>query len=137
MISVIYGAKGTGKTKRIIDAANTACEQASGKVIYITDNGQSLGIAANIRFINLNEYDIVDQDQFIGFVKGMLATDFDIQHVFIDGLSRLVKRPAEELKSVFEALEKASKTAGGKVDFVVTVSTDKLPKFMQSYAVKG
>lgn len=131
MISVIYGAKGTGKTKRIIDAANTAGEKASGKVIYITDNGQSLGIAPNIRFINLSEYDIVDEAQFIGFVKGMLATDFDIQHVFIDGMSRLVKRPAEELKPVFEALEKA----GDKVDFVVTVSTDKLPAFLKSYAV--
>ncbi len=131
MISVIYGAKGTGKTKRIIDAANAAAESASGKVIYITDNGQSLGIAPNIRFINLNEYDVADEAQFIGFVKGMLATDFDIQHVFIDGLSRLAKRPAEELKPVFEALEKA----GDKVAFVVTVSADKIPAFLKNYAI--
>lgn len=133
MISVIYGAKGTGKTKRIIDAANTAGETASGKVIYITDNSQSLGIAHNIRFINLNEYDIVDELQFVGFVKGMLATDFDIQHVFIDGLSRIVKRPAEELKPVFEALDKAGKN----VNFVVTVTTDTLPANLKTYNIQG
>lgn len=129
MISVIYGAKGTGKTKRIIEAANTAAEKASGKVIYITDNGQSLGIAASIRFINLNEYSITSEEQFIGFVKGMLATDFDIQSIFIDGLSRLINCPAEELKPVFEALEKAD----SKIDFVVTVSADKLPAFLKQY----
>ncbi len=132
MISVIYGAKGSGKTKRIIDAANVACEKASGKVIFITDNGQSLGIAAGIRFINLKEYNVEDEAQFLGFIKGMLATDFDIQCVYIDGLSRLLNRPADELKPVFEAVGKIAE----KVDFVVTVSAEKLPTFLKPYAVK-
>lgn len=130
MISVIYGAKGTGKTKRIIDAANTAAEKASGKVIYIADNAQSLGIAHSIKFINLSEYSISSEEQFIGFIKGMLAADFDIQSIYIDGLSRLIACPAEELKPVFEAIEKAA----DKIDFVVTVSTDKLPAYLKKYA---
>ena len=33
MISVIHGAEGSGKTKRVIDAANAACEKATGLVI--------------------------------------------------------------------------------------------------------
>ncbi len=132
MISVIYGAKGSGKTKRIIDATNLAAEKATGKVIYITDNGQSLGISPNVRFINLNEYNIADENQFIGFIKGMFATDFDIQHVFIDGMSRLIKKPAEELKTVFESIAKLN----DKASFVLTVSTDKLPAFLKPYAVK-
>ena len=130
MISVIYGAKGTGKTKRIIDAANTAAEKASGKVIYIADNGQSLGISPSIKFINLNEYSVATEEQFIGFIKGMLATDFDIQSIFIDGLSRLIACPADDLKPVFDAIEKAA----GKIDFVVTVSADKLPAYLKKYA---
>ncbi|MCH5163147.1 MAG: hypothetical protein J1G38_06635 [Clostridiales bacterium] len=132
MISVIYGAKGTGKTQRIKDAANAAAEKATGKVIYITDNSQSLGIATNIRFINLNEYAISGEEQLVAFLKGMLATDFDIQSVYIDGISRFVGLPAEELKPVFEAIEKAA----DKIDFVVTVSTDTLPKYLKSYAAK-
>jgi len=53
MISVIYGAKGSGKTKRIMDAANAVAEKASGQVIFITDNSQSLGVNANVKFINV------------------------------------------------------------------------------------
>ena len=37
MIKVIYGAKGTGKTKQMIDAANAAVATAKGHLIFITD----------------------------------------------------------------------------------------------------
>ena len=69
MISVIYGAKGSGKTKRIIDAANAAGESASGQVVFITDHDESLGISTKVRFINLTEYAVKTKDEFIGFVK--------------------------------------------------------------------
>ncbi len=133
MISVIYGAKGSGKTKRVIDAANHACEKATGQVIFITDNGESLGVAPGIKFINLEEYAVKSEAEFIGFVKGMLAANFDIQEVYIDGLSRLLAKPAEELKTFFDAIAKVA----DKVNFVVTVSADKLPASLKSYAVKG
>ncbi len=133
MISVIYGAKGTGKTKRIIDAANSRSEKATGTVIFITDNGQSLGVNPGIKFINLSEYAVKSEAEFIGFIKGMLAANFDIQDVFIDGVSRLLAKPAEELKNVFDEMAKV----GDKVNFVCTVSADKLPAFLKSYAVKG
>ncbi len=132
MISVIYGAKGSGKTKRIIDAANTAGDKASGQVVFITDNDKSLGINSNVRFVNLAEYDVKSADQFIGFIKGMLATDFDIQKVFIDSLSRLLNKPAEELEPLFAALDKAS----ASVEVVATVSADVLPAFLKPFAVK-
>lgn len=132
MISVIYGAKGSGKTKRIIDAANSACENASGQVIFITDNDESLGINAGVRFINLSDYKIRNEYEFTGFLKGMLATNFDIQKVFIDSVSRLLNKPAEELQGVFTQLSKMSDS----VEFVATVSADKLPAFLNGCAVR-
>lgn len=132
MISIIYGAKGSGKTKRIIDAANAASEKASGQVIFITDNAQSLGVNTNIRFINIAEYDVKGEEQFVGFLKGMLATNFDIQKVYIDSLSRLLDKPAEELKAVFDVLNNYTKD----VDFIATVSADALPAYLKAYAAK-
>ena len=131
MISVIYGAKGSGKTKRIIDAANEAAENASGLILFLTDDDQSLGIKPSIRFVNISDYDVKSEEEFIGFVKGMLATNFDIQHVFIDGMSRLLDLPADELKPAFDAMEKVD-----GVEFVVSVSADKLPKYLEKFAVK-
>ncbi len=133
MISVIYGAKGSGKTKRIIDATNAASEKASGQVIFITDNDNSLAIKAGVRFINLSEYSVKSVDEFAGFLKGMLATNFDIQHVFIDGMSRLLGLAPDALKPAFDVMAKVSDS----VNFVVTVSADKLPKYLEKFAVKN
>ena len=132
MISVIYGAKGSGKTKRIIDAANLAANSVTGQVIFITDNSDSLGIAASVRFINLAEFGVKSEAEFIGFLKGMLATNFDIQKVFIDGMGRFLGKSAEELKAVFQTIEHEA----DKADFIATVSTDELPAFLKKYAAK-
>ncbi len=132
MISVIYGAKGSGKTKRIIDAANAEREHALGQIVFITDNDQSLGVNPGVRFVNLAEYGVKSEDEFIGFLKGMLATDFDISHVYIDGISRLLSLPASELKPIFDTMANVT----DKVNFIVTVSADTLPAFLKPYAVK-
>lgn len=133
MISVIYGAKGSGKTKRIIDAANAAGEKAPGQVVFITDNGKSLAVNAGVRFVNLAEYGIKSADEFIGFIKGVLATNFDIEKVYIDSLSRLLDKPAEGLEPLFVALDKAADS----VELVATVSADVLPAYLKKYSVQA
>ena len=40
MIKIIYGAKGSGKTKNIIDTANAAVADAKGHLIFITDTNR-------------------------------------------------------------------------------------------------
>ena len=41
MIKIICGPKGSGKTKRIIDAANGAVDTAKGHLIFITDTNRT------------------------------------------------------------------------------------------------
>lgn len=131
MISVIYGKKGSGKTQRIMDAANAAYEKASGQVIFITDNNGSLGVNANIKFINVAEYGVRNTYELCGFIKGMISTNFDIQAVFIDGLTRLLSSvEADKLKPIFDTMEKFE-----NVDFMATVSADKVPCYLEKYIV--
>ena len=128
MISVIYGAKGSGKTKRIMDATNEAVENATGQVVFITDNNGSLGVNANAKFINVVDYGVRNTYEVCGFIKGMLATNFDIQYVCIDGMSRLLNVEPSALKPIFDTMEKFD-----GVQFMATVSSDKLPQFCEKY----
>ncbi|MDE6294205.1 MAG: hypothetical protein K2L88_06265 [Clostridiales bacterium] len=130
MISVIYGSKGTGKTKRVMDAANAAAEKASGQVMFITDNNGSLGLNPNIRFVNVADYGVRNTYELSGFLKGMLATNFDIQYVFIDGLNRLLAVDPEALKPIFDTMEKFADS-----EFTATVSADKLPNFFNKFNI--
>ena len=65
-----------------------------------------------------------------GFLKGMVSTNFDIQYVFIDGLSRLLDVEPSALKPIFDTMEKLE-----SADFTATVSADKLPNFLQKYNI--
>ena len=70
------------------------------------------------------------EEQFIGFVKGMIATNFDIQQVFIDGLGRLFGKSPAELEDVYKMLTDSD----SDIMFTVTVSSDKLPEYLKEYA---
>ena len=132
MITLIYGAKGSGKTKRIIDAANDSVKDNKGNVIYISDRAEYSGILnIDIRFINSVEYSIQDRAACLGFIKGILASDNDITNVFIDGLARMAASEIGDMAAFYADLEKLA--VKDKVSFTVTVSTAVLPDFLKKY----
>lgn len=85
MVELIYGAKGTGKTQRIIEKANARVGEAKGNVVFITPiDKYSLDISNSIRFVVTAEYGIEKACALKSFIKGMIAGNSDICDFFID-----------------------------------------------------
>ena len=83
MIQVIAGKKGSGKTKRLIDLTNTTARDAEHDVIFLDDDNRYMfDVDHKVRFINAEDYHIHNADMFIGFVCGMLSSNYDIGSVF-------------------------------------------------------
>lgn len=132
MISIIYGAKGSGKTKRIIDAANDRARSSKGSVVYITDCADHSSVVDNgIRFIDINHYDVTDENGMLCFIKGLLAGNYDITDVYIDGLAKFVKKDVSELEGAFRQLDLLGTEFN--VTFTLTVSAEEVPDFMRRY----
>lgn len=132
MIELIYGAKGSGKTKKLIDAANRMSKAAKGNVVFLSDKAKySLDIDSSIRFIVSSEYGITCSNCATAFIKGILACNCDICNVYIDGISRILGVEPPEMEPFMIALEQISEKC--KVNFTITVSTDELPRFMKRY----
>ena len=132
MISIIYGAKGSGKTKRIIDAANERARLSKGSVVYITDCADhSSAVDNGIRFIDINHYDVTDENGMLCFIKGLLAGNYDITDVYIDGLAKFVKKDVSELEGAFRQLDLLGTEFN--VTFTLTVSAEEVPDFMRRY----
>ena len=130
MINVIYGAKGSGKTERIIAKANETVEKSKGCVIYLTDKPEhSKALNAAIRFIDITEYDVKEEKSFVSFVKGLLAGNYDITDVFMDGPAKFTGKAVDEIEDIFTALDLIG--ADAKVNFTVTVSAEEVPDFMK------
>lgn len=98
MVKVIVGLKGSGKTKQLIDSINTAIKTESGSMVCI-EKGSALtfDIDYRVRLVDASEYDIGSYTFLKGFISGLHAGNFDITHIFIDGLYKLSgsKDPAE------------------------------------------
>ena len=53
MIKIIYGAKGSGKTKRILDSAEVALRTTKGDVVFLAATSRyRMEIKPQIRFID-------------------------------------------------------------------------------------
>ena len=134
MIKVIYGAKGTGKTKMMIDAANAAVKDAKGHLIFITDSKRGMyDLEREVRFIDTSEYDIAGEAALCGFIKGVIAGNNDNEYVYIDGIVRIAGKPVAELASFFYMLDKVAAQGGLTVTVSVTATKEELPDFVAKY----
>lgn len=136
MIQIIYGKKGAGKTKKIIESANQAVDSNDGNVVFLFNSQRYIfDLKHQVRFIDTSEFDIVGAYLFLGFLRGLAASNFDLKKVYVDGFLKHMDRPITELEDLFEKLEKY--TQQFDVDLMLSISADKdeMPAFMQKYLI--
>ena len=132
MIHVIMGLKGSGKTKKLIDAINAAVADAHGDVVCI-EYGKKLtyDVTYKVRLVDSREYGISTPDMLKGFLSGLHAGNFDITQVYIDNLYKTIgnDRAAGEAFILWAA----DFAAANSMEITMTVSDDPT---MASEAVK-
>lgn len=131
MIKLIYGPKGFGKTKIILDDVNAAAANAKGNVVFITDKREcSIAIDLNVRCVYTEEYGIRSVDAFEGFVKGLIAGNHDIEGLYIDGILRIVDSDLNGLEKTFGEIKKLCDANDVSVEMTVSATKEQLPKYM-------
>lgn len=126
MVRVIMGVKGTGKTKQMIELINSAVHSENGNVVCI-ERGPKLtyDIHYKIRLVEASQYDMASFDFLKGFISGMYAGNYDITHVFIDSLTKIVPTEPTDI-SVEEFLDWLNAfSEKNNIKFTVTISADK------------
>ena len=134
MISILYGSKGTGKSRRLISRANEEYASREENSVFIDNDGDRMYLLdRGIRFINAGEYRIDGPKMFTGFLCGIAAQDFDLQAIYINSFAKIVKHPIPSLEEMFKFLENFSDERG--VDLHISISGDgELPEFLKKYA---
>ncbi|MGO5024092.1 hypothetical protein ACTQ4E_13520 [Lawsonibacter sp. LCP25S3_G6] len=124
MIRVIMGKKGSGKTKQMINMINEAVQTEHGNVVCIEKgNKLTFDIHYQIRLVESSQYDIADYTALKGFVSGLYAGNYDITHIFIDSLTKIVGGECDNDTENF--LDWLSKFADQhNIKFTITISDD-------------
>lgn len=121
MVKVIMGQKGSGKTKELVKRINEAVQSETGSVVCI-EQGKSLmyDVDYRVRLIDAKEYNVNSLIMLQGFVSGLHAGNFDITHVFIEGLYKLIGRDRAAGEAFITWCQQFSRT--NDMNFTVTVS---------------
>ena len=134
LIGVIFGEKGTGKTKQILELANKSVLSAKGNTIFIDDDTSYIyDLSRQARFINASEYGITSPKMLYGFLCGLAASDFDLETIYIDGLLNIIGHELDNLLGLFDDLKKFSVKNNLSVIMSITGSKETVPAFMKEY----
>ena len=121
MVEIICGEKGKGKTKHLLDKANTAIKDAQGNVVYLDKSQKHMYELNNkIRLINVTDFPVANCDEFLGFLCGIISQDHDLEEMYLDSFLTIAMIKEEELTHAITKLEEISTKF--HVSFVLSIS---------------
>ncbi len=137
MVQLIVGKKGKGKTKVILDMVNKEVSAVSGNIVYLDKgNDHMYELNNKVRLINVKDYGVANADEFVGFIRGIVSQDHDLEQIYFDGFLQIscIKDPCQ-VEEVIDKLDSISNTYGFKVIASISLDEAELPESMKSKVV--
>ena len=118
------GLKGSGKTKQLVELVQKACEDEQGDVVCIEKKAKlRYDIPYKVRLIDASQVGFEGYDFLKGYISGLHSANYDITHIFIDSVLRIIGEEVDErMADFFDWCEDFSKREN--VKFTITVSAD-------------
>ncbi len=136
MIKLIIGEKGKGKTKILLEKANTEIKSVEGNVVYLDKNKQHMYELNNkVRLIDVTGFLLDNTDQFLGFLSGIISQDSDLEQVYLDSFLTIANTDAASIQAALDKINDLSKTFN--IDFFISasVTADQVPEYYKGAVI--
>ncbi|MCF0133581.1 MAG: twitching motility protein PilT [Blautia sp.] len=128
MVQLIIGEKGKGKTKVLLDKANTAIKDANGSIVYLDKSTKHMYELNNkVRLIDVSGFPIKNSDEFVGFICGIISQDHDLEQIYLDSFLTTAKIEGKNVTDVLNQLAAIGKTYGIVFNISVSLTKDEVP----------
>lgn len=133
MVQLIVGQKGKGKTKVILDMVNKEIATAEGNIVYLDKgNDHMYELNNKVRLINVKDYGVSNADEFVGFIRGIVSQDHDLEYLYLDGFLKISCIEVNEVEEVITKLDRISDTYGFKIIASISIDEAELPESLKS-----
>jgi hypothetical protein len=133
MIKLFIGAKGSGKTKTLIELVNNAVATSNGSVVCIEKGSKlKLDISYKARLIDTDAFGVADATALYGFVAGILASNSDITDLFIDSSLKICGNDVVAFEAMLKKLEPIAKDVN--IVMTVSIAVDDCPAGIKAFA---
>ena len=137
MVKLLIGHKGSGKTKKMLDMANSSLDTVNGSIVFINKNSRLMyDLKYQIRVVCMEDYEqIVNVDEYIGFLYGIISQDHDIELIFIDSILKHADIKFADIEDFLGRVDQISRTFG--MDFIVSLSAtrEELGPYLDKYEI--
>ena len=136
MVQLIVGEKGKGKTSHLLDKVNSEVKEISGNIVYLDKNTKHMYELNNrVRLIDVSQFMIESDSEFLGFVSGIISQDHDVQQIYFDNFLKIACLEGQDIVATVNKLDKLSKKFD--VSFILSVSMDetKVPEELKDKIV--
>ena len=134
MVKLVVGKKGSGKTKMMLDAIAQAVQEENGNVIFVCNSSRHmLEVTYEVRLVDVSNADTETFRLFKTFIMGMLSQNYDISHIFVDSLFKIVPDDMDGLAGFVEKLEEISEESNVKFTICISADQSELPDSIHKY----
>lgn len=136
MVRLIMSGSGEGKTKQIIEMMENAAETEVGCMVCIEPTrNMSFNLRHQTRMIDASEFSVDSFEVLRGFISGLYAGNYDISHIFIENLCKIVQSKNDrEIDEFLNWLDAFSSPLNLKVTVTLSAdpetATDTMRKYM-------
>lgn len=133
LLHILYGKKGTGKSRRLIAEANRNHVECGENSVFIDKDGDRMyELNRGIRFINASDFCIDGPKMFTGFVCGIAAQDYDLRAIYINSFMKVVKHSPEGLFGMFDFLRVFSEKTN--IELYISISSEnEAPDYLKAF----
>lgn len=123
MVEIIAGQKGKGKTKYLLEKANSAIKDAKGSIVYLDKSSKHMYELNNrVRLINVTDFGIKSYEAFIGFVCGIISQDHDLEQMYLDSFLKVACLEGQDITEAIDQLTQIGQAYD--VTFILSISQD-------------
>lgn len=135
MIKLIVGLKGVGKTAQLVEEMNLqALDKTKDVVCVVRGKRLETQIKPQIRLVDISEYPTKGYREFLSFLAGICAKDYDLTDIYIDSIQKVANAGnSDEIIEFLSLLEPFAES--NNVDFTIILTEDpaKIPADLQKY----
>ena len=134
MINVIIGEKGTGKTAKLIEAVHIAEQAATGSVVFVNKGKRHvLDLSHTVRLVDTEEYAIASYEEFFGFVCGILSQNYDIAHIFVDSITKIVNDDMAAFEKFLDRIAPIAEASNAELQIILSMDPAQVSDGIKKY----
>ena len=134
MFSLIAGNRGSGKTKMLLEMANERAKSSNGSSIFIdADKSHMYDLPHNVRYISTIDLPLKTAEEFFGVVCGLMASYYDLENLYIDGIKKTMKGSEQDISENVERIEAFAEINNVKVVATITCEETEIPEALKKY----